>query len=295
MVKRSRDIESLIISDLFEELDEQERAELESALADDSSRKQELLDLKETMQMVSREKLVEEPPEEFWDNVWPEFQNRIMVEEKKKSWSVFQLFSLKGDTASLAWSNFWKPALQVGAVAAMLVVGIFIGRQFASPELKNNNLAPFQMTEIKERYEPELEQKRQDYIIKAADSSLERSEDLFNKFLKYDPELPQDTGKYVVVGREELFSIINEMAAMRENMNRTRQDNYADLFDDIEIMLGEIATLNSNANENNITLEVQDLQQGINELNLVGRIKQLRSGALRYERGANYYQNPDQR
>ena len=293
MVKKSRDIESLIISDLFGEADEKDRAELNSALTQDSARKQEYLDLKETMKLVSGEKLVDEPPEEFWDNVWPDFQNRILAEEKKKSsWSIFEIFSLKGNSGSLAWSNFWKPALQVGAVAAMLVVGIFIGRQFASPDLKSNNLAPFQMTEIKERYEPELQQKRQDYIIEAADSSLQRSEQLFNNFLRYDPEV-KDGNNYVVIGREELFSIINEMTAMRERMNRSRNSDYTDLFDDIEIMLGEIAALDSN--ENNITLEVQDLQQGINDLDLVGRIKQLRSGALRYNSDGNFLRSPSQR
>jgi hypothetical protein len=262
-VKKSRDIESLILADLFDELEPEDKIDLDSALSDDSDRQRELDQLRSTMSMVRKAALRKDPGKDFWKNVWPKFQNRLMAAEKRESWWKFKI-------TSPAWSDFWRPALQIGFVAAMLIVGIFIGKQISGAGDNNNvnNLEPY--NDVAYPYEKEIDQKKSEYLLNVADSSIRRSRELISDFMSIRPEQAGQDVTLISNNRQEMFRLLDEINTLRNSFSDPQIQYYSSIFDEIEIVIGEIATIEGDPNS--VQFEIRIIQEGISNRELLDRL-----------------------
>ena len=110
-MKNSRDIESLIVDALFDDKrEDDERTELDAALENDSARTEEFKKLERTMRVVESAGLRQDPGEDYWRDVWPNFQNQLMGQEKRSKKRFFNF--------GMAWEHFWRPAIQVAVVGS---------------------------------------------------------------------------------------------------------------------------------------------------------------------------------
>jgi hypothetical protein len=216
--------------------------------------------------MVRKAKLRKDPGDDFWENVWPEFQNRLMAEEKRESWWTFKL-------TSPAWSDFWRPALQIGFVAAMLVLGIFIGKHISGTgeEKRANTLEPY--SDIAYPYEREIDQKKSEYLLDVADSSIQRSRELISDFMNIRPEQAEQDVTLISNNRQEMFRLLDKINTLRNSFSDPQIQFYSTIFDEIEIVIGEIATIEGDPNS--VQFEIRVIQDGINNRELLDRLDRI--------------------
>lgn len=260
-----RDRESLILSELFGEADEAACKELESALKDDPRLADELKEMKKTMHVVSQAELVRDPGEEFWKKVWPQFQNRLL-EEEKKAGNALNVFGV-------GRSNFWRPALQLGIVAVMLIMGIFIGQYLSGIGMKRSQGTSVAQERVTFPYEDEVGRKKQEYLLEAAETSLAHSGDVLNNFMQIKPEDNGRGADVIESNRDQFYNLLDEITQLRNNMPDSRYKGINSLFDEVEIMVGEIAGIGGDPRD--MTYEIRSLQRGIAERKLLDRLKKI--------------------
>lgn len=266
-MKRSRDIESLIVSDLFGESTEDEKEELSEALRDDSVREDEYFEMKRTMSFVESANLANDPGEEFWDSVWPEFKNRAMVEEKKDHSPWHWL-------TSIAWTNFWKPALQLSVVAVMLVLGIFIGKQFSNGTMPSSEDYSRTDMDLAIPYDTEIDEQKNEYLLNATESSLRRTSEMLNNFMDIGTEGGNSNLQLISNSREDMFRILDDINILRSSNTSPWISQYSPIFDEVEILIGEIAAIRGDSND--VVFEVRALQNGIRETGLLKRLNNVK-------------------
>ncbi|HUX06148.1 MAG TPA: hypothetical protein VMX35_02450 [Acidobacteriota bacterium] len=258
-------LQDLMVSALFGEADPVAMRELEEALAADEELAREYNELQETLGVVSEARLAEDPGPEFWRKVWPEFQRREREERTANS---------RREKAPAVWN--WRPALQIVIVAAMLIIGIFIGRIISEQRIEDSG-ARYEADEtpITLPYEREIEESKRDYFFEVADSSLERSSTLISNFMDLDPQEWSSNNELVSRSRAAGSEILSEISLLRESINDPRFIEIEPIFNELELFVGEIAGIEGG--EDDIWFEIEALQRGIQDRNLLDRLNQLRT------------------
>lgn len=259
---KKRDIEGLLIAGLLGEATAEERAELASALADDPARREEYDGLKKTMQTLSGVSLAPDPGRAYWDSVWPEFENRLLAAEMKER---------QPRLSSPWWTQFWRPALQISLVGIMLVLGIFIGRELSRSEPLPGPYAGQTPTPLSIPYEQEINREKQDYLLNVTERSLARSGQVLDRFMQLRPEEVSGDSGLITSQRDEIITLLDEISQLRAAGVNPRMQEFSPLFDELEILMGEIASIRGEPVD--IQFEVRMLQQGIVDRNIVDRLK----------------------
>jgi hypothetical protein len=266
-MRKHRNLEELLVSAVCGETDRGHDQELENLLADDEELQSEYVELKKTLELISQAKLAEDPHPEFWSGVWPEFLRRRKASAETNGVRQAQL-------AKPVWN--WRPAVQVVIVAAMLVVGIFIGRILTEQELGRSAEEGMQAGEVPITlpYEREIAERKQDYFFEAAGSSIDKSSELIRNFMALEP---QDWNKHkdiIARSREEGGEILNEITQLREGFGDPRFVEIEPILNELELFVGEIAGIEGG--EDDVWFEIRSLQNGIRERNLLDRLNQLK-------------------
>ncbi len=254
----------LIVSALYGEADEDALRELERVLADDEDLAREYRELQETLGVVTEAKLAEDPGHGFWRSIWPEFQRRERAEAAGRSKPV---------KAPVVWN--WRPALQIMIVAAMLVIGIFIGR-IISEQGTDDSAERYEAAEtpVTLPYQREIDESKRDYFFEVAGSSLERSSNLINNFMELEPQEWNANSELISRSRQAGSDILSEISLLRESFNDPRFIEIEPIFNELELFVGEIAGIEGG--EDDIWFEIEALQRGIQDRRLIDRLNQLR-------------------
>jgi len=267
------EMQALMVSAIYGEATAEELEVLQAALAKSEKLRSEYEDMQSTLELVDNSIALPDPGEEYWDNTWDRFRDSLVEQEIQHTEKVAHIS---------AWSQFWKPALQIATVAAMLVIGIFIGRQFTVVP-KSEPIAQTQFKEIPETnymsepVEANIRRERDNYFQTVANNSLQQSSEVITGFMKLHP---------VEAGEESLVEWIQnsevELETLRQNISILRsaqQDGsikeIEPILQELELLLDEIATIRS-LNPSDMAFEVQFLQNGIARRNLENRLQQVR-------------------
>lgn len=261
------DIEQLMISVLLGEAGEDDEAQLNLQIQEDPALQAEFIELKQTLGLVERNLEIPDPGEAFWDEVWPELQSRVMSSEKQST-------KLLGWLNADAWAHFWKPAMQIAGVAAMLLVGVFVGTTLTHQEFQQ--FGGLQIIEDPVVRNPQISREMDDMIMTVADSPLSRSERALNDFMRIKTSAAGgDSGWSLDPGKQdEYVTLADELMMLRSDSSDPRIAKVSPVLEELELIISEIARLESSGE--GAHYEITMIQNGIKERGLQVRLKRVR-------------------
>jgi len=131
-VKRCTGFEELLVESLYGEIDEERRVELDAHLAGCETCARLLEEMRGTLEVMSRYER-RDPGPEFWAGYWDRLQERMadaagtpVEDTTKRSWW----------RARVAGRPVASWTYRAAAAAAILVLGIFVGRTFFMPAVE---------------------------------------------------------------------------------------------------------------------------------------------------------------
>ena len=270
-MKKHRNDQEWLVDSLYGEADPEVQRKLEEALESDEDLASEYREMKATIDAMNDARLHQDPGVEFWREVWPEFRRR-------KAAADIECDRRAAEAEPFSWN--WRPALQISIVAVMLVLGIFIGRIIteqqmapqASPYDSAAEPAPLP-------FEQEIEAKTQDYFAEETGTSLERSTNLIRNFMDLDPRDSSGQRELISRSRDQSNQLLGDIAVLRAGLDDPRFVNIQPMLDEIELYLGEIASMDGS--DEDLWFEIETLQRGISERRLLDRLLQAHSFVVR--------------
>jgi len=226
--------EELLLAALYNELSESDKAEFETLLKDDSEFAESYRKLKQTTEVLSKREQTD-PGESFWDSYWDSLEEKIQ-EESVPPTNIIKLPT---------WTY------QAIAAAAILLLGIFIGRSFMVPVESNNPMAIIQPASIEDRTDAYLDKSK---VLLLGLVNLEEGKDL--------AEL--DFNRYQNVSR----NLLTEGDEIKEALQQPGKARLRQLVSDLEIILLQIANLD--AQEDFTAIEM--LQTGVERRGIMLKI-----------------------
>ncbi len=268
---KGRKYESLLTAVLVGECSEKEQSQFDTKVEEDESFRAEYLQLQNTIQIVDQNQRTPDPGDEFWDNVWSDFQNTALAaEHKSHNWSP--------KIGSVAWDNFWRPAMQIGVVAAMLLIGIFIGIQITGQEVQQIGLPQLSeqpLTELPAYAQRDIQEGSQQMMMNVAENSIDRSSKIIDEFMEFQPS-DENVAQWQTFGqkREEMLSLSDELMFIRTDTSDPRIVQISPVIEELEIFMGELATIDYSLVD--IKLEVKMIQEVIRDSQLKDRINEIK-------------------
>lgn len=234
MTNQTNRREELLLAALYNELSETDRAEFEALLKDNSEFAESYSKLKQTTDVLSKRKL-SDPGEDFWDGYWDSLEDKIQKESKP--------------AATIIKLPTWT--YQAVAAAAILLLGIFIGRSFMTPVEITQPMAVIQPASIEDRTDAYLEKSK---VLLLGLVNLEEDEDLAD--LNFN--------RYQSVSR----NLLTEGGEIKEALQQPGKARLRQLVSDLEIILLQIANLD--AQEDFTAIEM--LQTGVERRGIMLKI-----------------------
>lgn len=191
-------------------------------------------------------KKADEPHPEFWDNYTANLHQRMVSEgllrgnpllKKQKKWKKL-LKQISGwfTTHSLpAW------ALQGTAAAVLLMVGIFIGRQFFAP-MSPPTPAPGPINQTDALVTAGLSP-RQQKNLRRTDSFIDRSRVILLAIENFDPETQSTQAINLPYQKKISRDLVKQAISLKQDLSETRQRRLKELITELEIILLQIANM----------------------------------------------------
>lgn len=178
-----------------------------------------------------------EPPPGFWDNYTANLHQRMLSEgvlkEKKRLGQLTPRFTL---TSVPDW------ALKGAAAAVLLVVGIFIGRQYFAPDtLPAPAPGP---THQKNEYLTADLTKQQNLLLRTG-RFLDRSRVILLAIENFDPETEDARVINLLYQKKIARILLKEAIELKQDLSETRQRSLEELISELEIILLQIANIDS--------------------------------------------------
>ncbi|MGH1366668.1 MAG: hypothetical protein ACRBF0_24120 [Calditrichia bacterium] len=225
--------EELLLAALYEELSESERSDFEELLQKDSDFAKSYTDLQKTASFMSQREKVD-PGEAFWQGYWDKLEPQL--QETPTATRIIKLPN-------------W--AYQTVAAAAILLLGVFIGRSFMQPPRQVVPIDVVQAAAIEARTDAYLERSK---VLLLGLVNMEQKEDL--ESLNFQ--------RYQNVSRK----LLNEGGHLKEAFQQPGKARLRQLVSDLEIILMQIANLD--AQEDFTAIEM--LQTGVERRGIMLKI-----------------------
>lgn len=227
--------EELLLAALYDELSKADKAEFETLLKD-SEFVESYEKLKQTTEVLSKREQTD-PGEDFWNGYWDSLEEKIEKES--------------GTSATIIKLPVWT--YQAMAAAAILLLGIFIGRSFMAPTEIMNPLPGdgFRTVSLEDRTDAYLEKSK---VLLLGLVNLEESEDLADL----------DFSRFQNVSR----NLLTEGDEIKEALQQPGKARLRQLVSDLEIILLQIANLD--AQEDFTAIEM--LQTGVERRGIMLKI-----------------------
>jgi hypothetical protein len=199
--------------------------------------------LGETLRLMDRRERPDPGPE-FWDGYWDKLSRRMLWEETEE-----------GRRPSLAalisrvLSRLPRWAYQVAGAAALLLVGILIGTRLIGPQgpVTTRTVAAVPA---------------QSGAVIQAGNFVERSKVLLLGLVNFNPAT--DDAYALDLGRKKAVSrgLATEAAAIRQGLSQPGQRRLRDLVADLEVIMMQLANLESGQDVDGIELIKQGVDRG---------------------------------
>ncbi len=175
--------------------------------------------------MMKRER--REPTGEFMNNLWENIEPQL----EKKNKPVFKLKDFWLNFKDSVYLNF-KYTYQLSGGLAILIIGIFIGKFFVTPTVKPQP----------ENILPENINVEQVALQARADRYIDRSKILLLGLMNFDPS--EDIEAISLPHQKRISDeLISEAADLKDKFNKPSQRQLKELIADLEVILLQIANL----------------------------------------------------
>ena len=194
--------------------------------------KSRFAEMEELLQFTGK-RVRPEPPEEFWDSYEKSLARRI---ETAKSAQSGQESLGKKRQRRFTLAPKW--AYQAAAAVALIIIGVFIGRALFSPSIKGVQHASLR-SGLTARQHPEtaLVSRSQDYI--------ERSKLILLALVNFDPALEDPYALDLPYQKRLSRELVQEAGDLKQELAESDQERLEDLIASLELILLQIANLES--------------------------------------------------
>ena len=216
---------------LYKELDAEQKNFFKNHLLLCPKCKSEYDEMASTLKVMDK-RIRPEPEQAFWHDYENRLAKRMEDEaqmQKPESW--WQRF-----IRNLSYTPKW--AFQTTASLLLIILGIFIGRTVFSPPVPELQQAKKMASTISK---PEL----QTQLIYRAHNYIERSKLIFLALINFDPETEDYYALDLPYQQKVSKELVQEASFLREELARYDQRRLQNLIIDLEVILLQIANLES--------------------------------------------------
>jgi len=249
----------LFLEAFYEELDAQKKQFFKDHLQVCDNCRSEFDEMKSTLKFMSK-RVRPEPEKDYWDSYEERLAQRIEKEEesqvKRESW----------------WKKLWQPfdlapkwAYQIAAALVLIVVGVIIGRMIFSPSVS-------EIQQASQQPRTELVLRTQHYI--------ERSKLILLALVNFDPATEDPYALDFPYQQRISRELVQEAGFLKSELAESDQERLASLITSLEVILLQIANLES---ENDFEA-IELVKEGANrrgilmEINLTDLRRSIRRG-----------------
>lgn len=245
----------MIVDALYDALDDGQKTRLHTHLKSCPDCAGLYQQLAETIRVMNARE-TSERDEVFWAGYSKRLAARLESQEwgskpSLRQWTFFE---------RLAWHN--HPALRVGAIAALVLVGILLGKWIWTED-RPPRLEPRAIVST-----PHQADTLPAFLEDRAQSYLQKSKVLLLALANFDPQT-DDTASLNLQSQRRISEIlVQEAAYLKIALNNPAETRLRELISDLEIILLQIANL-----EDEYDLEVVEMvQKGVNKRGVLFRI-----------------------
>jgi hypothetical protein len=174
-----------------------------------------------------------EPDPFFWDSYWDKLVNRM--EETERSVPAIVKW----------WQRFWQSirfqpswTYRVATAVALIAIGVFIGKLYFGRPV-SEQVETFQTVQVPPTAVEQVS------LQQRADRYIERSKILLLGLINFDPEYEDAYALDLPYQQQISQELVREANLLKEELNDPAQQQLLDLIEDLEIILLQIANLES--------------------------------------------------
>lgn len=217
-----------------------------------------------------RKKVRQEPGPTFWDDYWENLQDRMEKENvlhaksKKRRKTFSQIFQ------SLNFSPRWL--VQAAAALVLVVIGIFIGREIFPPS-KDPGKQIERSPVLESGYEPGTK------LYHRTHNFIERSKVILLAMINFDPKTEDSYVLNLTHQQRISRELVRQAGGLKSELADPDQRQLRELISDLEIILLQVANLDSDSDISAIELvkngvkirgvlfkiQLTDIRQSINK------------------------------
>ncbi len=189
----------------------------------------ELTDLNNTLRTM-KEYISPEPRKDFIDKFWETIEPEIIKKEEPSSSWLNNLSNLIfGKSADFGWAK------QLAGAAVLLTIGVLLGKYYFTPGGHNIETRSFTHNITTE----------QRAVRVKAENYIERSKVLLLGLMNFDPAI--DDVSSINLEQQKRISrvLLGDAENIKSNLTLSSQNNLKELVNDLEIILMQIANLES--------------------------------------------------
>jgi len=246
-----QDIHDLMVEALYDDLDGERRAEFDAHLLSCSDCARLYQEMAGALRLMSVREIAE-PDEAFWAGYSERLDARLDADQRQRQRPI--------RTKHSVWHP--HPALRVGAIAALLLMGIFLGKWIWTGEQPTDH-GPEAMVSTPGRADA-----ANGLVNDRVQSYLQRSQVLLLALANFDPHTDDAVTLNLQSQKRISESLVREAAYLKTALADPAQMRLRELVGDLEIILLQIANL-----EDEHDLEAVELvQKGVNTQAVLFRI-----------------------
>ncbi len=241
-----------LLGALYDELNSKEKEWFQNHLKECETCRLQFKQHKALMQLMDM-KEKNELPVQYWEGYWDRLLHKIEKIETKKSRSIKKEQWFKTFIPPLpAWSY------KLGFAVGILIIGIFIGRNIFSPSLES----------IQDKRSYSKKYGNMASLDSRTNRFLEKSKILLLGIINYDPEIDERSSFNLDHNREISQYLVQEVHTLQKDLERTSQKKLGRLIADLELILLQIANLES---EKEIS-QIEMIQSGVHQKSILMKI-----------------------
>jgi len=251
-MKNCKKFNDLLPGALYNELNNQEKAWFRNHLKECEACKLQFDRYKVTLRIMDK-KQEKKLSQEYSDSYWDRLLDKIETHEKDIMPSTPKDKKIKMILPSLpSWSY------KMGFALGILIIGIFLGRTFFSPSVES--IKDIKNTSEKYGSMAALETRTQRF--------LEKSKILLLGIINYDPDTDEISSFNFDRNREVSQHLVQGIHSLKHDLDQASQTKLSRLISELELILLQIANLESEEDMEQIEM----IQSGVQQKSILMKI-----------------------
>jgi len=224
--------QDLFCEAFYEELNAEQKNFLESHVSVCEECESEYDGVTSTLKVMEK-RARPEPEQAYWNGYWNKLSRRMEEEKtltpKTESW-------WRNFTRAFTFAPKW--ALQTAAALVLVVLGIYLGKMIFYPSVPGVQQAR-QLPAVTPQLEPSTE------YIQRAQNYIERSKLILLALINFDPETEDSYALDLPFQQQVSRELVREASFLKQGIADSDQRRLRDLIADLEVILLQIANLES--------------------------------------------------